>query len=99
MARDLVRFLGLCPFCRLVAAPKLLRPRLAYVVTRYASSGFLTKETRGAPTCPGSPSEGLPRSATPVGSAALALARRGLLPAAALTASALATFLAVGSYP
>lgn len=41
----------------------------------------------------------MPRSATPVVSSALALTHLGLLPSAPLTASALATALAVSSYP
>lgn len=71
-ARYLVCSLGLCPFYRLVAAQKLLRPRLAYLVTRYASSGVINKETRGSPKFPGAPCECMPRSSTPVESTALA---------------------------
>jgi hypothetical protein len=57
------------------------------------------QETRGSPKFPGSPFECLPRSSTPVVSWALALTHLGLLPSAPLPASALATCLAVRSYP
>jgi hypothetical protein len=75
-------------------------PAPGLLVSRYpCSSGVCDKETRGSPKFPGSPCECMPRSSTPVGSAALAFAHRGLLPSAALTASALATVLAVRSDP
>ena len=82
----------------LVAGSCLPAPGL--LVSRYpCSSGVANKETAGSPKFPGSPCRCMPRSATPVGCAALTFARRALLPSAPLTASALATSLAVSSYP
>jgi len=75
-------------------------PAPGLLVSRYpCSSGVCDKETAGSPKFPGFPCECMPRSSTPVESTVLAFARRGLLPSAALTASALATALAVRSYP
>jgi hypothetical protein len=86
------------PCGSLTAGSSLPPPGL--LVRRYpCSSGTSDKETAGSPKFPGFPCEGMPRSSTPVEATALALAHRGLLPSAALTASALATALAVRSYP
>jgi len=52
------------------------------------SSGSVVKERDGSPTFPSSPFVGMPRSQTPVVSAARALPRPGLLPSGACTPSA-----------
>jgi hypothetical protein len=49
---------------------------------------IFSKETMGAPTFPSYPSEGMPRSQTPVVSCTLALSRPGLLPSGHCTPSA-----------
>ena len=51
-------------------------------------SGSVVKEPGGAPTCPRSPCEDLPRSPTPVVSCALAIPHPGRLPSSACTPSA-----------
>ena len=77
-----------CPFFKLVGAQEPLPQRLACLVTRYAFSGFLDKETNGSLRFPGYLCADMPCSQTPVVSSALALAHSGLLPSACVTASA-----------
>jgi hypothetical protein len=82
----------------LVVGSSLPAPGL--LLSRYpCSSGPSDKEPHGSPKFPRSPCDSLPCSQTPVESCVLALAYPGLLPSARSPASALATFLAVSSYP